>query len=216
MSVSQMGRLEAPPPSSTLLPPPHSGVGDSASPDGSEKAFPGTLTGMASDDFLRVNGSLILSLGSSQKRRAGGIQLQGTQDPMRLTPPAEALGGTAARKVSLGSDLDPPPPSRMGRQSRVLLGMWAPFLRHPSTRLQQAGLEPFGHPAARSPTLGLWKGRAEQRSEPRGAHGPTALTGKAGSLLVCHDHLIKLVVRHPHAIGGETEAQRTNILGPSS
>lgn len=68
MSVSQMGRLEAPPPSSTLLPPPHSGVGDSASPDGSEKAFPGTLTGMASDDFLRVNGSLILSPGSSQKR----------------------------------------------------------------------------------------------------------------------------------------------------
>lgn len=81
MSVSQMGRLEAPPPSSTLLPPPHSGVGDSASPDGSEKAFPGTLTGMASDDFLRVNGSLILSLGSSQKRRAGESSSKAPRTP---------------------------------------------------------------------------------------------------------------------------------------
>lgn len=112
---------------------------------------PRTLSGTtASDDFLRVNGSPIMSPGSSQGETAQGETAQGAWAPVEKGLPAgsgpELHGGAAPRLSLAGAH------SRVPRASPV---MWPPFLSLLSTPPQWAGLS---HLAARSPTPGLGEG----------------------------------------------------------
>lgn len=157
-------------PGSTCRPPPR-GRGDHAflpslgSAAGLGKAVPGTPSRAALDDLLRVNGSPIMSPGSSRERDTQGTPAPRLQEPVGLIPfaggprmsPSRERGPELGRVHNTSSE----PTGRQGESPGASLVTWASCPRpplHPASFGSSQAILPPGCPGA--PLGGWWRGRA--------------------------------------------------------